>query len=40
MLKLGLFSMPVHMPSRNLADALSEDRELVILADRLGFTEA
>jgi alkanesulfonate monooxygenase SsuD/methylene tetrahydromethanopterin reductase-like flavin-dependent oxidoreductase (luciferase family) len=40
MLKLALFSMPVHMPDRNLADALSEDRDLVILADRLGFREA
>ncbi len=40
MLKLGLFSMPVHLPERNLADALSEDRDLVILADKLGFTEA
>jgi len=40
MLNLSLFSMPVHMPSRVLADALSEDRELVILADQLGFKEA
>jgi len=40
MLKLGLFSMPVHLPNRILADALAEDRELVILADKLGFTEA
>lgn len=40
MLKLALFSMPVHLPDRILADALDEDRELVILADQLGFTEA
>lgn len=40
MLKLALFSMPVHMPDRILADALAEDRELVILADQLGFEEA
>lgn len=40
MLKLALFSMPVHLPDRNLADALAEDRELVILADKLGFREA
>lgn len=40
MLKLSLFSMPVHMPTRVLADALAEDRELVILADQLGFVEA
>ena len=40
MLKIGLFSMPVHLPDRILADALQEDRELVILADQLGFSEA
>ncbi len=40
MLKLGLFMMPLHMPTRNLAEALSEDQELVVLADRLGFEEA
>ena len=39
MLKLGLFAMPIHMPSRNLAQALSEDREMVVLADKLGFEE-
>ena len=39
-MNLGLFSMPVHKPGRNLAEALSEDRELVILADKLGFKEA
>ena len=32
--------MPIHPPNRNLAQALSEDRELVILADKLGFEEA
>ena len=31
--------MPIHMPDRNLAEALSEDRELVVLADKLGFKE-
>jgi alkanesulfonate monooxygenase SsuD/methylene tetrahydromethanopterin reductase-like flavin-dependent oxidoreductase (luciferase family) len=40
MLKLGLFSMPVHLPNRILAEALQEDREFVILADQLGFSEA
>ena len=40
MVNLGLFSMPIHSPDRVIADALSEDRELVILADKLGFQEA
>ena len=40
MVNLGLFSMPIHSPGRVIADALSEDRELVILADKLGFQEA
>ena len=40
MMNLGLFSMPIHSPGRVMADALSEDRELVILADKLGFQEA
>ena len=34
-MNLGLFSMPIHMPDRNLAEALSEDRELVVLADKV-----
>ena len=40
MLKLGLFMMPLHPPSRNLTEVLEENRELVKLADRLGFSEA
>lgn len=39
-LKLGLFMMPVHMPERNLQEALQEDRALIRLADQLGFAEA
>jgi alkanesulfonate monooxygenase SsuD/methylene tetrahydromethanopterin reductase-like flavin-dependent oxidoreductase (luciferase family) len=31
--------MPIHPPGRNLAETLEEDRELVLLADALGFTE-
>ena len=38
--KLGLFTMPFHHPSRDYATILEEDQEAVILADRLGFTEA
>lgn len=39
-LKLGFFIQPVHPPSRPYADTLREDREAVILADRLGYREA
>ncbi len=36
---LGLFTMPIHPPSRTYAETLKEDRELFVLADKLGFTE-
>lgn len=36
---LGLFMMPLHRPGKPWAQALAEDREAVILADRLGFSE-
>src|SRR5687768_2221745 len=39
-LKLGFFIQPVHPPSRAYADVLREDREAVVLADRLGYREA
>ncbi|HET8577742.1 MAG TPA: LLM class flavin-dependent oxidoreductase [Methylomirabilota bacterium] len=38
--KLGMFSMPFHHPDRDYATILEEDQEALILADRLGFTEA
>jgi alkanesulfonate monooxygenase SsuD/methylene tetrahydromethanopterin reductase-like flavin-dependent oxidoreductase (luciferase family) len=38
--KLGFFTMPMHPPGRNYTQTLKEDREAVILADRLGFSEA
>jgi alkanesulfonate monooxygenase SsuD/methylene tetrahydromethanopterin reductase-like flavin-dependent oxidoreductase (luciferase family) len=38
--ELGMFSMPFHHPSRDYTTILEEDQEAVILADRLGFTEA
>jgi alkanesulfonate monooxygenase SsuD/methylene tetrahydromethanopterin reductase-like flavin-dependent oxidoreductase (luciferase family) len=38
--KLGMFTMPFHHPSRDYATILQEDQEAVILADRLGFREA
>jgi alkanesulfonate monooxygenase SsuD/methylene tetrahydromethanopterin reductase-like flavin-dependent oxidoreductase (luciferase family) len=39
-LKLGFFIQPVHPPGRRYADVLREDRESVVLADRLGYREA
>lgn len=38
--QLGMFSMPFHHPDRDYATILDEDREAIILADRLGFSEA
>src|SRR5262244_836254 len=38
--KLGLFTMPFHHPDRDYATILEEDQEAIVLADRLGFTEA
>lgn len=32
--------MPLHPPGRDLSETLQEDREAVILADRLGYSEA
>jgi alkanesulfonate monooxygenase SsuD/methylene tetrahydromethanopterin reductase-like flavin-dependent oxidoreductase (luciferase family) len=40
MLKLGMFMMPLHPPGKNYVQTLKEDREAIILADRLGYTEA
>jgi alkanesulfonate monooxygenase SsuD/methylene tetrahydromethanopterin reductase-like flavin-dependent oxidoreductase (luciferase family) len=37
--KLGVFSMPFHHPDRDYVTILEEDRQAVILADRLGFSE-
>ena len=39
-MKLGYFTMPLHPPGRNYLETLKEDREAILLADRLGFTEA
>jgi alkanesulfonate monooxygenase SsuD/methylene tetrahydromethanopterin reductase-like flavin-dependent oxidoreductase (luciferase family) len=35
-----MFTMPFHHPARDYATLLEEDQEAVVLADRLGFTEA
>ena len=39
-MKLGLFTMPLHPLHRDPAVTLQEDRETVILADRLGYHDA
>ena len=39
-MKIGFFTMPVHRLGRNYTECLQEDRDAVILADKLGFSEA
>lgn len=39
-MKLGMFMMPLHPPGRNVSETLQEDRQAILLADRLGYTEA
>src|SRR4051794_11253847 len=39
-MRLGFFTMPLHPRTRNPTQTLQEDREAVILADRLGFHDA
>ncbi len=39
-MKLGMFMMPLHPPGRRVVESLQEDREAIILADRLGYSEA
>src|SRR4051794_26248064 len=39
-MRLGFFTMPLHPRSRAPAETLQEDREAVILADRLGYYDA
>jgi alkanesulfonate monooxygenase SsuD/methylene tetrahydromethanopterin reductase-like flavin-dependent oxidoreductase (luciferase family) len=38
-MQLGMFMMPVHHPDKPWGQALSEDREAIVRADRLGFAE-
>jgi alkanesulfonate monooxygenase SsuD/methylene tetrahydromethanopterin reductase-like flavin-dependent oxidoreductase (luciferase family) len=38
-MQLGFFTMPIHPLGRNLSDTFKEDRELALIADRLGFIE-
>jgi alkanesulfonate monooxygenase SsuD/methylene tetrahydromethanopterin reductase-like flavin-dependent oxidoreductase (luciferase family) len=39
-MKLGMFMMPLHPVGRNYVEILREDREAILLADRLGYAEA
>ena len=39
-MRLGYFTMPVHPMHRKWAETLKEDREAIILADKLGFHDA
>ena len=39
-MRLGYFTMPVHPMDRDWSQTLREDREAIILADRLGFYDA
>jgi alkanesulfonate monooxygenase SsuD/methylene tetrahydromethanopterin reductase-like flavin-dependent oxidoreductase (luciferase family) len=39
-MKLGYFTMPLHPPGRPWVDTLREDREAILLCDRLGYAEA
>ena len=39
-MKLGYFTMPLHPPERDYTATLKEDREAILLAEKLGFCEA
>ena len=39
-MRLGYFTMPVHPMHRQWTETLKEDREAIILADKLGFYDA
>ncbi len=39
-MKYSTFMMPLHPPGRNVTETLQEDRQAIILADQLGFSEA
>jgi len=36
-MNLGFFAMPVHPTGRNITETLKEDRELALIAEKLGF---
>ena len=39
-MQFGLFMMPLHPPHRSFADSYDRDLDLIVTADKLGFTEA
>ncbi|OLE18022.1 MAG: monooxygenase [Betaproteobacteria bacterium 13_1_20CM_3_63_8] len=39
-MRLGYFTMPLHPPERPWRETLREDREAILLCDRLGYSEA
>jgi alkanesulfonate monooxygenase SsuD/methylene tetrahydromethanopterin reductase-like flavin-dependent oxidoreductase (luciferase family) len=39
-MKLGYFTMPLHPPTRNYTETLKEDRDAILLAEKLGYVEA
>ena len=39
-MQLGYFTMPLHPPERDYTQTLKEDREAIVLADKLGYVEA
>lgn len=39
-MKLGMFMMPLHSPETPIETMLAQDREAIILADELGYSEA
>lgn len=39
-MKYGFFLMPLHAPENPIADAYEEDIDLLVRADRLGYSEA
>lgn len=40
MMELGFFTQPVHRKGRSYVETLHEDRDIFVLADELGYTEA
>ena len=38
-MKFGLFMMPLHPPRRSYSDSYDRDIELIVQADKLGYTE-
>ena len=39
-MEFGLFMMPLHPPRRRYADSYDRDLDLIVKADKLGYTEA